>query len=364
MDALHFDFRLADFDIGLLPIDSSLLKGNADLLRGAVEAYLGDQFKQTGGEATITIVGDTVGVTWTPVSSSDMEGIKGHALSLLRDGALTQAQPIIETLIRRNPSDSDLLLNYAMLLTDHGNPQDAARLLEGLTAKEPNNASAWNALGVALWRLDRIDNARDALGRAFAINPKDAHVLKNLGALLAKESPTDALPMLKEAALLLPDDQNALYNLGLALRQTGDFDGSFDALQQAVGAAPYSSLAERCRDLLSQMSLEKVRGDAPAGLKMDAVMYCLAALKGFGGMDDARRKSVTAEIALLGRNGFDIASPEKKYGLKTMPGRFSGLELLSWMYVGLKELAPDTDPSIDLQREYDMAMGIYRGGRA
>jgi len=32
-----------------------------------------------------------------------------------------------------------------------------------------------------------------------------------------------------------------------------------------------------------------------------------------------------SEIAMLGREGFDINSPEKKYSLKSLRGHFSGL---------------------------------------
>lgn len=361
MDALRFEFAIADFDLGLLPVDASVLKGNPDILRESIEGYLGDCFKRVGGEANIVARGDAVSVTWTPFAVSDFDNLKRHALALLKEGAAAQARPIIETLLKRGKPDSDLALNYAMALSDLGLAQDAVGLLERLAQAEPGNASAWNALGVAYWKLERLDEAGKALERAYALAPEDGHVLKNHGALLLKRSVSDARPILAKAAELLPNDQSALYNLGLCLHRTGDFEKAFGVLRRAVDVSPYSALAETCRELLSQWSMENLRQEAPAGVKMDAVMYCLAALRGFAGMDEARRKSITAEIALLGRDGLDIAGSDKKYSLRTMPGKFSGLELLAWMYAGMKQLAPGADPGIDLGREYDLAMDLFKG---
>lgn len=361
MDALRFEFRISDFDLGLLPVDAAVLKGNPDLLRESIEAYFGDYFKRVGGEANIVATRETVSVTWTPFAVSDFDNLKRHALDLLKEGAAAQARPIIETLLRQGQADSDLALNYAMALSDLGMAQDAAGLLERLTQAEPGNASAWNALGVAYWKLQRLDEAGSVLERAYELAPEDGHVLKNHGALLLKKSPADALPILSEAVRLLPGDQSALYNLGLCLHRTGEFEKAFAVLRSAVDAAPYSALAETCRELLSQWSMENLRQEAPAGVKMDAVMYCLAALRGLAGMDNDRRKSITAEIALLGRDGLDIAGSDKKYSLRTMPGRFSGLELLAWMFVGMKQLAPDADPGIDLRQEYDLALDLFKG---
>lgn len=45
-----------------------------------------------------------------------------------------------------------------------------------------------------------------------------------------------------------------------------------------------------------------------------------------------RTKQITSEIAILGMNGLDINDPTQKYTLRSLPGNFSGLELLALMY--------------------------------
>jgi hypothetical protein len=65
------------------------------------------------------------------------------------------------------------------------------------------------------------------------------------------------------------------------------------------------------------------------------------------------------EIAMLGRSGLDINNPAQKYTLRSLPGKFSGMRLLSMMYVGFKIIAPEQDAGIDLSREYAEAKKLF-----
>ena len=105
-----------------------------------------------------------------------------------------------------------------------------------------------------------------------------------------------------------------------------------------------------------------MRDKAPDGLRMDAVMYCLSALETFEKLGPEKAMAITTEIALLGRSGLDINEPEKKYTLKSLGGEFTGLQLVSYMYVGLKRVDPNQDAGIDLAKEYSMALKLFEGG--
>ena len=72
-------------------------------------------------------------------------------------------------------------------------------------------------------------------------------------------------------------------------------------------------------------------------------------------MDVAKRQQITLKIALKGQTGLNINDAEAKYTLKSLPGQFSGIHLISIMYVGMKELDPDMNPGVDLSAEYDAA---------
>ena len=76
------------------------------------------------------------------------------------------------------------------------------------------------------------------------------------------------------------------------------------------------------------------------------VMYCLSALNLLKNNLELCKK-VTLEIALLGQQGLDINNPNKKYRLKNPDGEFTGLHLVSYIYVGTSIIMPGQDAGID-----------------
>lgn len=53
----------------------------------------------------------------------------------------------------------------------------------------------------------------------------------------------------------------------------------------------------------------------------------------------------------------------KKYRLKKMPGEFSGLQLVCYMYVGFKQIAPEQDIGFDLAEEYEDAAALHKSSQ-
>jgi hypothetical protein len=101
-----------------------------------------------------------------------------------------------------------------------------------------------------------------------------------------------------------------------------------------------------------------MRKTAGGKLRMDVVMYCLSALKLF--KDDLELcKKVTFEIAMLGQRRLDINNPATKFRLKNLDGEFSGLHLVSYMYVGMSIIMPGQDAGIDLSKEFKVARNLF-----
>ena len=50
----------------------------------------------------------------------------------------------------------------------------------------------------------------------------------------------------------------------------------------------------------------------------------------------------------MGRNGFEVHNPQNRYRLKNLEGEFSGLALVSWLYVGMQSLSSGADIGFDL----------------
>jgi hypothetical protein len=113
-----------------------------------------------------------------------------------------------------------------------------------------------------------------------------------------------------------------------------------------------SDIAELTRAARRKMAHETMRDHVGGGLRMDAVFYCLDGSKKFREMGDTKMRSAVYEIALLGRGGLDINDSAQKYTLTSMPGNFSGLHLVSLMYVGSRQIDPSLDGGIDLSKEF------------
>ena len=62
---------------------------------------------------------------------------------------------------------------------------------------------------------------------------------------------------------------------------------------------------------------------------------------------------------MLGSRGLDVNSPEEKYTLRSIPGKFSGLHLLCIEYVGFQIIDPAVDIGFDLSAEYEAARAVF-----
>lgn len=190
------------------------------------------------------------------------------------------------------------------------------------------------------------------------IDPQNAYALRNLGALLGKESPQEALPILERAALLMPEDQAAQYNYAQCLLELGRTDEADPIFVKAIELSPLSDIAELARTAQTSIAHRTMRSKVGGGLRPDAVLYCLDGLQKFGELGDTKTRAVVFEIALLGQSGLDINDPAKKYSLRSLPGSFSGLHLVSLMYAGMKLIDPTADAGIDLSDEYAQALSL------
>ena len=135
---------------------------------------------------------------------------------------------------------------------------------------------------------------------------------------------------------------------------------SAQILQRVIQMDPLSEIAEQARNERRRIAHETMRDNVGGGLRMDAMFYCLDAIKKFREMGDARMRALVYEITMLGRGGLDINDAEQKYTLTSLPGKFSGMQLVSLMYTGFKQIDPSLDGGIDLSREYEQALNLSK----
>lgn len=99
--------------------------------------------------------------------------------------------------------------------------------------------------------------------------------------------------------------------------------------------------------------------EEPAG-QAAVTMYCLSALQLFAEMELLEIQKIGFEIGLLGRQGIDPSNHDKKYALKSVPGKeFTGLQLLAYMYSAFQVIDPFLDTGLNFKKEYEAAKNLY-----
>lgn len=80
------------------------------------------------------------------------------------------------------------------------------------------------------------------------------------------------------------------------------------------------------------------------------------ALDYYEGQDRAQVQAVAFEVAMVGMQGIVRDDPEPRYTLRSIPGNFTGLQLMVMMYVGFKILEPGLNTELDFHAEYAEAL--------
>ena len=357
---LDFTIATRDFDLHLLPEDSRDI--GTDRFAAAVARYFSHQFDPMGGNAMVSVSEQEINVSWTPDAMSVEP--TDYAVSLLNGGRQSEAIPLLRLLLSARPDDGTVLYNLGIAESDLGETDAAISHLTRAIEIDPSSANAYIGLGVAQQRVGDTEAAWRSLARAVEVEPRNGHAHRNLGAILGSVGRGEGAERhLREAVRLLPNDQQALYGLAFLLEQGRGAEQLTEAdglYRRAVALDPQSEIAELARRALNGLG-ERSFHETDLPVRMEAVLYCLHALQLFSKMTEAEVKSVSFEIGMLGARGLDINNPASSYTLRSLPGVFSGLNLMSMMYVGFRQIAPDQDIGFDLASEYIVAQQMLSG---
>lgn len=371
MAPIEFVLKIADFDLSLLPIDKSLLETDRELLRQAVVTFFTEYFTKAGGKADIISTSDLVRVTWTPASLASKDALIEYTAHLLNRGAYAQVEPILTKMAECFPDDFAIQYNLGVMLSNMGRVDEAIRTLGKAVLLTPDArhggtiSDAWVAMGVAYDRRGDKATAKGAFEKALQLEPENPHALMNYGVGLASTDPQQGLGYLKKATEILPDNQLIAYNYAqclIALRQATEAD---TAMGKVIELAPYTELAVKAGEARRKLAnlMFKAQGRQAGGLRPDVVSCCVEAIQTYAAMNAEKRKAVVYEVALLGNSGFSINDTEKHIVLKSMAGKFSGIQLLAYLYVGIKGMDASLDPGIDFAKEYAEAQRLVQDGK-
>jgi tetratricopeptide (TPR) repeat protein len=150
-------------------------------------------------------------------------------------------------------------LRSARELARGGKLAEAESLLRRLGAEQPQQATVWIELGRVQLRRGNAAGAAESLERARDISP-DPAIFPLLGqAYLLLERREEARRALERAVAHDPRDAGSLFNLGRLLRLVGDLEEAGRRLESALALGPEPGLRQRVQSNLGMVYLETRR---------------------------------------------------------------------------------------------------------
>lgn len=161
------------------------------------------------------------------------------AESWRRQGQIGQALAAYGEVLERNPARQEALVAKGAILLQQGRPDQARSLLMRSIGIDPDRAEAWDALGLALSRLDDFAMAESAFAEATRLEPRRIDfALHRVEAAASADRIEPEIARLEAALSTNPLDTISLTALALALDRAGRRREAADMAQAAAILAP------------------------------------------------------------------------------------------------------------------------------
>ncbi len=166
-------------------------------------------------------------------------------------GDLTRAEEELKAAIRLEPLFVPAYVNLADLYRARGRDGDGERILrEGITMS-PASAVLHHALGLALVRMQRVDEALAELERATTLESDNARFAYVYAVGLHSAGRRDAaIRVLENAVRRVPDDPDLLFGLAAFHRERGALASAVTYAERLAAVAPEDP---RARELLAEL---------------------------------------------------------------------------------------------------------------
>jgi tetratricopeptide (TPR) repeat protein len=347
--------KIADYDLSDLP--EAYQDPNTEGFEDYLKKHITEEYSADGLFSKVSIEQDTL------IIAEDIEAKtkSDEGLDALQRGIYSKGKAIFEELYAQYQANSIVLYNLGMVYSDEGNLAKAIDLLTELTRIKPDYAHGWVALAVAYLRNTQEAEANQAAQTAVKLAPNDPYALRTAGYIASKLDASDASALLESAVRAAPKDPLALLALAenlLAIHKDEQIAKRVSALlTQVITLSPGSKHAERAEEILRDIAYKKFR--QTSGLNQDAVGYCLTALEKFKDMSHQEIAGVAIETATLGQSGLDVNNPNKTYQLRSIPGNYTGLNVVCILHTALQQVAPGQDSGFDIKAEYEEALKAF-----
>ncbi len=213
------------------------------------------------------------------LAPDDEEAKRERAFGLARLQRLDEALPELRAYVAKHPNDAVGFYELGMAESVN-DPGKAIERLNRAVELQPDFVAARAGRGILLHLSNQPEKAVADL--QFAVNhipedaPERAPMLDRLGqALVAMDRVNDALPVLRKASELAPNDAQTLLHLANALAETGKTDESDKLMARfremdpgkrapkVTGVVDYLSLSPEARHELYRERLEKAVKERP-----------------------------------------------------------------------------------------------------
>lgn len=166
------------------------------------------------------------------------------AIQHQQSGRLNQAAEIYQGLLRADPNQPEVLLQFGLLLHQAGQSREGLSYLQRAAALSPADPAIHVAAASLLLALGRPADAARAAETALELNASLPEAANNLGlahSLLHRHDAADAA--FRRALGLRPDFADAQYNLANLMRERGDLPGAIALYRALLQSSPHFTAA-------------------------------------------------------------------------------------------------------------------------
>ena len=158
---------------------------------------------------------------------------------LTQAGYEAEAMAVLDRALAESPENMPLRYARAMLSEKRGDLPAMERDLRTILARDPDNATALNALGYTLAdRTTRFDEALELISRALELRPDEPAILDSMGWIMYRTGRYDeSLAYLRRAYTEFPDPEVAAH-LGEVLWVSGDTGAAREVWREALERDP------------------------------------------------------------------------------------------------------------------------------
>ncbi|MBX3588872.1 MAG: tetratricopeptide repeat protein [Ramlibacter sp.] len=193
-------------------------------------------------------------------NAQDMISAQNRRASILaRQGKLDEARKLLRGLPERNPGDARMkLMAEVQLLRDNQQFQPAYDLLASAVAKEPRDTDLLYDQAILAEKLGKPDDMERLLRQVIAIKPDAQHAYNALGYSLADRNVrlTEARSLIRQALKLAPGDPFITDSLGWVEFRMGHWSDALRILEGAYKSRPDPEIAAHLGEVLWTLGLQ------------------------------------------------------------------------------------------------------------